>query len=128
MKTVATIFGVIMLAVGVLGFVPALTPEGRLLGIFAVDGVHNVVHIATGLAAIAAAMASEGAARGFFKVFGIVYGLVAVLGIFHGNAPLLGIMAHNVADMFLHFGIAAFALYMGFMYHGAPRHGGLRGA
>ena len=131
MKKVATIFGVILLAVGVMGFVPALVPEGRLLGIFAVDGVHNMVHIGTGIAAIACAMASDGAARAFFKVFGIVYALVAVLGIFHGTDPLLGVMAHNVADTFLHFGIAAFALYMGFVYRGVAHHGGhggLRGA
>ena len=131
MKKLATIFGVILLAVGILGFVPALTPEGRLLGIFAVDGVHNMVHIATGIAAIACAMGGEGAARAFFKVFGVVYLLVAVLGIFHGNDPLLGVMAHNVADMFLHFAIAGLSLYLGFAHHPAVHtggHGGLRGA
>jgi hypothetical protein len=131
MKTIAMVFGVLMLGVGILGYVPALTPEGRLFGIFAVDGLHNMVHVVTGVAAIAAAMASAGAARTFFKIFGVVYALVAVLGIFHGNDPLLGVMAHNVADVFLHVAIAAFALYMGFMYHGAAdtgRHGGLRGA
>ena len=131
MKKIATFFGVVLLAVGILGFIPALTPEGRLLGVFAVDGIHNIVHIATGVAALLCGMASEGAARTFFKVFGVVYLLVAVLGIFHGNDPLLGIMAHNVADMFLHFAIAALSLYLGFMHRPAAQtggHGGLRGA
>ena len=50
----------------------------------------------------------------FFKIFGVVYGLVAVLGFFAGDQPLLGIIAHNMADMWLHVAIAAVSLYLGF--------------
>ena len=31
-KTVALVFGIVFLLIGVLGFVPALTPGGALLG------------------------------------------------------------------------------------------------
>jgi hypothetical protein len=116
MKKTATIFGIVLLAAGILGFVPPLTPDGKLLGLFAVNGVHNAIHIATGLAAIAAGAASEHAARMFFRIFGVVYALVAVLGMIQGDQPLLGIVAHNTADMWLHVAIAAFALYCGFAH------------
>lgn len=120
LKRIAIIFGVVMLIAGILGYIPGVTrfnaddDTGLLLGIFAVDNVHNLVHIATGVVAVVCGFISESASRNYFKVFGIVYALVALLGIFHANAPLLGIMAHNVADVALHIAIAALALYLGF--------------
>ena len=125
MKKAAVVFGAIVLAAGIAGFVPALTPEGKLFGIFAVNGAHNIIHIATGVAAILCGMASDLAARRFFQIFGVVYLLTAILGIFHGDRPLLGMVAHNTADMILHFAIAGFSLWMGFARHGAlPTHRG----
>jgi hypothetical protein len=120
MKTAAIVFGALMLGAGIAGYIPALTPDGRLLGLFAVDGVHNLVHIATGAAAIACGMASWLAARRFFQVFAVVYGLVALLGFFVGEGQLLGIMAHNMADAWLHVIITAFAAYMGFAHRDMP--------
>ena len=120
MKTAAIVFGAIMLVAGIAGFVPALGPDGKLLGLFAVNGVHNMIHIVTGVAAIACGMASDIAARRYFQIFGVVYALVAVLGFFHGEQPLLGIVAHNNADTWLHVAIAAFALYMGFAGRNVP--------
>ena len=81
-----------------------------LFGIFMVGPVHNVVHIASGIAALVCA----GAVRKYFQIFGIVYALVAVIGFFYGNTPLLGMMEHNVADIVLHVSIAVVALYLGF--------------
>ena len=42
------------------------------------------------------------------------HGLVAVLGFYYGDAPLLGIVANNAADSALHVVIAVIALYLGF--------------
>lgn len=119
-KRIAIVFGVIFLIVGALGFVPAVTPSadegvtGRLLGVFAVDTAHNLVHIVTGLIAIAVGMVSEEASRMYFKVFGVIYALVAILGFGYGSAPLLGMMANNLPDAVLHAVIAAVALFLGF--------------
>lgn len=119
-KRIAIAFGVIFIIVGVLGFVPAVAPStddgvtGRLLGVFAVDLTHNVVHIVTGLVAVAVGVASEEASRMYFKVFGVIYGLVALLGFAYGNAPILGLMANNLSDAVLHAVIAAAALFLGF--------------
>lgn len=115
MKT-ATWFGIVVLIAGILGFIGPLTPNGMLFGLFAVDGLHNTVHLLTGAVAIWVGLTSERASRLFFQVFAIVYGLVTLIGFAAGNSPLLGVMAHNWADVWLHLAITAFAAYMGFVY------------
>ena len=114
LKKIGLAFGVVLLLAGLAGYVPALTPDGKLLGVFAVNGAHNIVHILTGVIALAIALASPANMSTFFKVFGVVYALVAVLGFFSGDQPLLGIIAHNAADMWLHVLIAAVTLWIGF--------------
>jgi hypothetical protein len=114
-KTAANLFGIVFLIVGILGFIPGITRDGHLLGIFHVNAAHNVVHILSGAAALAAAAISERAARNYFRIFGVVYGLVAVLGFFAGDQPVLGIIANNTADNWLHVAIALVALAIGFV-------------
>ena len=109
----ATTFGIVFILVGILGFIPAFTPDGHLLGIFAVNGVHNAIHLLSGIAALALSRTHKNA-RLYFQVFGVVYGLVTLLGLFYGDSAILGIVAHNVADIFLHLIITAAALYFGF--------------
>lgn len=114
-RTAAKIFGAVFILIGILGFIPAFTPENRLLGIFEVNALHNVIHLASGVVALLAAFGNARSARLYFQVFGIVYGLVAVLGFFYGDQPLLGIVAHNMADTWLHVVITISALYLGFV-------------
>lgn len=114
LKTAAKVFGAVFLLIGVLGFVPALTPDGNLLGIFHVNALHNVVHIASGLVALFSGFYAARAARMYFQVFGVVYALVAVLGFVYGDNAILGLVANNMADTLLHVVIAAAALYLGF--------------
>jgi hypothetical protein len=112
-KKAAVVFGVVFVLVGILGFIPAFTPDGHLLGIFEVNGAHNVIHLLSGIAALLAAGKYQ-TARLYFQVFGIVYGLVTLVGLIAGDNDLFGIVAHNVADIFLHALITAAALYLGF--------------
>ena len=114
LKKIGLAFGVIFVLVGLAGYVPALTPDGKLLGMFAVNGPHNLVHLATGVIALAIAFGSPANLSLFFKVFGVVYALVAVLGFVSGDQPLLGLIAHNTADLWLHVVIAAVSLWIGF--------------
>jgi len=111
-QKLAWVFGIIFIVVGVLGFVPAATTGGMLLGIFMVDTMHNIVHLLSGIVAIGAAMGSAAYARLYFKVFGVVYALVAVLGLAMGGS-VLGMMM-NMSDNLLHVVIAAAALWIGF--------------
>ena len=112
-QTLAWVFGGILVLFGVLGFVPGMTTDGMLLGIFMVDGLHNLIHLVTGLAALAAARGMY-SHRLFFQVFGIVYAVVAVLGLLMGG-NILGLIMTNMADHLLHLVLAAAFLYAGFM-------------
>jgi hypothetical protein len=121
-KTLAILFGLIFLVVGILGFVPAATHEVNgmpmLLGVFHVNTAHNIVHLASGAVFLLCGMAGAGPSRAFFKIFGIVYALVAVLGFYYGDAPLLGVISSSMNNTWLHVGLAAAMLLIGF---GAPK-------
>jgi hypothetical protein len=70
-KTLALLFGVVFLLIGILGFVPAVAPNEMLLNIFHVNATHNAVHLLTGIVALLAGMAGVGASKTFFKIFGV---------------------------------------------------------
>ena len=113
-KTFGMLFGIVFLAVGILGFVPGVTTNDMLLGIFMVNKVHSIVHIASGAIFLIASMAGAGAARLWFQLFGIIYAIVAVLGFMTPNGMLLGMISNNPADTYLHVGLAAAMLLIGF--------------
>ncbi|MEW6635569.1 MAG: DUF4383 domain-containing protein [Actinomycetota bacterium] len=117
--------GAIFLAVGVLGFVPGVTtPEGMLFGVFAVDAVHNLVHLIVGALGIAAYYWDR--ARLYCQALGIWYLVVGVLGfipaLLFGDGMLLGLFHVNVADNLLHLIVGAAAAYLGFapQFRGRP--------
>ena len=106
--------------IGILGFVPAAAPNEMPLNIFHVNAAHSAVHLLTGIVALLAGMAGVGASKTFFKIFGVVYGLVAVLGFVVGDGMLLGLISNNTADTWLHVGIAVVSLIIGFAPSGEP--------
>lgn len=114
LKKAAITFGVIFVLIGLLGFIPVFTPNNHLLGIFHVNGVHNLIHLLSGIAALVAGSSSESASRTYFRVFGVIYALVTLLGLMEGDGAILGIVANNTADVLLHLAIAGSALYLGF--------------
>ena len=117
-KPAAILFGIVFLAVGILGFVPGVTTDVNgmpmLLGIFHVNAAHNFVHIASAVVFLLCGMAGAGPSRMFFKIFGIVYALVAVLGFVKGDGLLLGLISNNTATTWLHVVLAVTMLYLGF--------------
>lgn len=115
-KTAATIFGIIFLAIGILGFVPGAMTNDMLLGIFMVNAAHSVVHIVSGVIFLLAAMAGAAASRMWFRIFGIIYAIVAILGFVTPNGGLiLGTISNNVADTWLHVILAVIMLLIGFV-------------
>jgi hypothetical protein len=114
------VFGVALVAAGVLGFVTNSSFEtgddvsrDALLGLFDVNGWHNVVHLASGAAGLAVA-GSRPAARVFAFGFGGVYVLVTILGLAAGdNSTLFDLIAINTEDNFLHLAIAALGIVAG---------------
>lgn len=115
LKSAAVLFGIVFLVVGVLGFVPGVTNDHMLLGIFHVNAAHNVVHLLSGAVALWAGLTSTAYARTYFRVFGLVYALVAVLGFVVKDGMLLGLISNNMADTWLHVAIAVAALALGFL-------------
>jgi len=119
LKQLSIVFGVVFLAIGVLGFVPGATnDQDQLLGIFQVGALHNIIHILSGVAALAAAK-SEDYAQLYFRVFGLVYALVAIVGLVQGDS-VLGLFDINGADNVLHVVLAVAILGVGF---GIPKSG-----
>jgi len=122
-KTLGMLFGIVFLAVGILGFVPGVATTGAdgmpmLLNIFMVNTVHSIVHIASGVVFLLASMSGAGAARLWFQVFGVIYAVVAVLGFMTPNGMLLGLISNNPADTWLHVVLAVAMLAIGF---GSPK-------
>ncbi|HJV24632.1 MAG TPA: DUF4383 domain-containing protein [Aromatoleum sp.] len=125
LRRAALIFGAVFIVAGLLGFVEAVAPhqepggEALLFGIFAVNPIHNVVHLLSGIVAIIVGLRSDAASATYFRIFGVIYGVVTLAGIFVGHGQLLG-MAHNPADIVLHALVAGAALYLSFGR--APTH------
>jgi uncharacterized membrane protein HdeD (DUF308 family) len=107
-KTITWILGIVLLVTGILGFV-----NNPVLGIFQVDTIHDWIHILSGVIALIAVMSSESYARLYLIVFGIVYGIVAVVG-FVNAGNILNIFTVNPADNYLHAAIALVCLGVGF--------------
>jgi hypothetical protein len=114
LQNLAKVFGLVLLAVGIMGFISGFTPDDELLGVFHVDPLHNLIHLGSGAIALWAGYISRHASRMYFQVFGVIYALVAVLGFMAGDSDILGLVANNTADNWLHVVIAGSALFLGF--------------
>lgn len=117
LNKIAYIYGVFFLLIGILGFVPAVAPNDLLFGYFHVNGLHNIVHLVTGAVALGVGYYSYKCwnPRTFFQVFGVIYAIVAILGFWFGNAPIMGI-ANNIPDAVFHAVVALVSLYFGFVH------------
>jgi hypothetical protein len=107
-KMAATVLGIVLVVVGLLGFV-----NNPVLGIFLVNPLHNIIHIVTGLVLLAGAYSSLGSSLAL-KIIGIVYAIVAVIGFFMVMDGMMLGMAMNEADKWLHVVLAVIILIAGF--------------
>ena len=81
-KTVCKILGVVLVLVGLIGFVAP-----NLLGAH-LTGAHNAVHIVSGAIALYFGFAGTlSAAKAFCLVFGVVYMARGILGMAMGTGP-----------------------------------------
>lgn len=111
--TLARVFGVVFVVVGLLGFVPQATPNGALLGIFPVNALHNIVHIGLGVWGLAVGGTAAGAGT-YMRGLTIIYALLAVLGLIPATNDLFGLVPLHGPDVALHAVLAAAAAYLGF--------------
>jgi hypothetical protein len=112
------IFGATLLLVGIIGFAADAGFDtgsdidgDKLLGIFEVSGIHNLIHIASGAVLLAFAGKREGARLAALG-FGVVYLVVTIVGFIQGD-NVLGIIPVNSADNFLHVAISLLAIAAG---------------
>ena len=117
-RLIGTIFGAVYLLIGLLGFAVTggvaffATDGGLLLGIFAVNPLHNVAHLLIGAALLIAGLASIPAAKTTNIVVGAAYLLLGVVGFFIAGTAA-NILAHNTPDHFLHLASAIVLLGVG---------------
>ena len=107
----ATLVGGALVVAGILGFFyssgfstgKAVGRESEeVLGLLAVNGWHNLIHIATGLLGLAAAAY---AARTYALALGLAYTLIAIWGFLitdDGFGSLISTVPVNTEDNFLH--------------------------
>jgi hypothetical protein len=109
--------GLSLLLAGVLGFISDSSfdtgdgLQGDLFLGFEVNAIHNVIHVASGLVLLAASP-RRASARAVALAFGVVYGLVAIIGLIDGE-DVLGLIPINSADNVLHIALAALGIITG---------------
>jgi hypothetical protein len=114
LRLVAGGFGVVFLLVGILGFIPGITTnygdlsfaghmsDAKLIGVFQVSVLHNLIHLAYGVVGLAVASRPRPAAL-YLLVGGIVYGVVWIYGVAVGMDSNANFVPLNTADNWLHF-------------------------
>jgi hypothetical protein len=122
-QTAATVVAIVFLAVGVLGFIPGITTdydtmmfgghhsEAKLLGLFQVSILHNIVHLLFGIVGLALARTAKGA-RSYLIGGGAVYLVLWIYGLIIDQTSSANFVPVNTADNWLHFvlGVAMIGL------------------
>jgi hypothetical protein len=123
LQRAAAAVGAVFLLVGILGFVPGITTDyssmefaghesdAKLLGIFEVSILHNIVHLLFGVAGLAFARAWD-SARAYLIGGGAVYLVLWIYGLLIDHGSAANFVPVNDADDWLHFvlGVAMVAL------------------
>jgi len=105
--------GAVFLLVGILGFIPGITTDydqltfashesqAKLLGIFQVSILHNVVHLLFGIAGLAMSRAWA-SARTYLVGGGVVYLVLWLYGLIIDQESAANFVPVNSADNWLH--------------------------
>jgi hypothetical protein len=123
LQLAATVFGVVFLLVGILGFVPGITTHysdlkfaghdsgAKLLGVFMVSILHNIVHLLFGIAGLLAAR-TFAASRTYFLAGGVIYLVLTLYGAVIDQMKSINFVPINTADNWLHLvlGVAMIAV------------------
>jgi hypothetical protein len=108
----AFLFGCAFIALGIAGF--NTSEEGLLFGVFKVNLWQNALHLLAGIIACIVGFMSPRAIRLFFQIFGILCGLLGIMGFVYEDQNILGIIANNPAMTWLHIIAATNALILGY--------------
>ncbi|KQU69067.1 hypothetical protein ASC58_09595 [Phycicoccus sp. Root101] len=126
MQRVAALVGAVFLLVGILGFVPGITTnydqlafadhhsQAKLLGIFQVSVLHNLVHLAFGVAGLVMAKRARTAFT-YLVGGGAIYLVLWLYGLFIDKESSANFVPVNSADDWLHFFLGAAMIAAGLM-------------
>lgn len=132
-QTLAFVFGLTFLLVGIAGFIPGITgnydelstlgtdSNAELLGLFRVSILHNIVHMLFGIGILAAARQSW--SKLYLIGGGIAYVLVAAYGFIIDEQSDANFLPINTADNFLHVVLSLALLGAGLVVVAAERRG-----
>ncbi len=132
MQQAALLVGVVFLLVGVLGFIPGITTdydtmkfaehdsEAKLLGVFQVSVLHNIVHLLFGIAGVTMARAAS-TARNFLIGGGVIYLALWLYGLFIDHDSAANFVPFNTADNWLHFALGVAMVALGVLLTRRPR-------
>jgi hypothetical protein len=113
LRLAATVVGAVFLLVGILGFVPGITSnysdmsfagyksDAKLLGIFQVSILHNIVHVLFGVAGLAMARQARTAST-YLIGGGAIYLVLFVYGLLIDMKSNANFVPLNDADNWLH--------------------------
>lgn len=113
LQQAALLVGAVFLLIGILGFIPGVTTnydtmkfaahhsEAKLLGLFQVSILHNLVHLLFGVAGIAMARTAS-AARSYLIGGGVIYLLLWLYGLIIDHDSAANFVPLNNADNWLH--------------------------
>jgi hypothetical protein len=113
----AYVVGVAFLLPGVLGFIPGITTHydmldfaghesgAKLLGIFGISVLHNIVHLAFGIAGLVFARTFTGARR-YLLGSGVIYLLLSIYGLLIDHESAANFVPIDAADNWLHLALA----------------------
>jgi hypothetical protein len=115
----ALVLGIILVLVGVLGFVP--NPVVGIGAIFHTNMVLNIVYIVLGIVLVGCALRMPAQASLWLKVVGVVYLLMAVLGFLMvpSGGAILGLVETSMATHLLHAVVGVVLVVAGFVGKGA---------
>jgi hypothetical protein len=128
-QTVATVVAAAFLVVGILGFIPGITThygdmtfaghdsDARLLGIFEVSVLHNIVHLLFGVVGLALARTPSGAVA-FLIGGGVIYLVLWLYGLVVDKASSANFVPLNSADDWLHFALGVVMVGAGIALRG----------
>ncbi|MEV0154947.1 DUF4383 domain-containing protein [Micromonospora sp. NPDC050686] len=122
-RRAAQVVGIVFVVVGILGFIPGITThygtmmfaghesQAKLLGLFQVSVLHNIVHLLYGVVGLALARTVSGA-RAYLIGGGVIYLVIWLYGLVVNHNSGANFIPLNNADNWLHLllGIGMIAL------------------